>query len=157
MELSALLSDHRQVGQIEWMSFRPAKHVEVSVCPSLWLSEEEGIIGDHYHGQSHLRQVTIIQHEHLEVVKQLLNRSVDPSLLRRNLAISGINVHALRKSRIRIGPTVILEGTGDCHPCSRMEKNLGPGGYQAMLGHGGITCKVIVGGEIKLHDQVRMI
>lgn len=80
---------------------------------------------------------------------------MDPKVLRRNLAVSGINLLALKDRRFRVGE-VILAGSGTCEPCSRMEENLGPGGYQAMRGHGGITARVLEGGTIHVGDIVRI-
>ena len=67
--------------------------------------------------------------------------------------VSGLNLLALKGKTFRIGD-VVLEYTGLCHPCSKMEAALGPGGYNAMRGHGGITTRVIEGGEVALGDSV---
>jgi MOSC domain-containing protein YiiM len=81
---------------------------------------------------------------------------VAPDLLRRNIAVAGINVLALKDRKFQIGD-VLLEGSGPCEPCSRMEENLGPGGYNAMRGHGGITARVLEGGTIRVGDAVRVL
>ena len=91
----------------------------------------------------------------MPVIAELTGRStVDPALLRRNLIVSGINLYALRKGRLRIGD-VLLEGTGVCAPCSRMERALGPGGFHAMRGHGGITARVLSPGELRVGQAVQ--
>jgi MOSC domain-containing protein YiiM len=49
---------------------------------------------------------------------------------------------------------VLIEGTGPFEPRSRMEMNLGAGGYNAMRGHGGIIARVPEGGVIRPDDAV---
>lgn len=100
------------------------------------------------------RQVTLIQAEHLAVIARLARvDAVDPVGLRRNLVISGINLLALKNARLQVGDAV-LEIVGPCQPCSRMEETIGPGGYAAMRGHGGMTARVLVTGALKLGDVV---
>lgn len=102
------------------------------------------------------RQVSLIQAEHLEVVARILRREhVSPELLRRNLVVSGLSVQGLKGLRFRIGEA-LLEGVKDCAPCSRMRENLGPGGYHAMRGHGGIVARVIESGRLTVGDDIRV-
>uniref|UniRef100_UPI002869BBBC MOSC domain-containing protein n=1 Tax=Deinococcus sp. TaxID=47478 RepID=UPI002869BBBC len=100
------------------------------------------------------RQVTLIQAEHLPVIAALAGlEAVTPEQLRRNIVVRGLPLLALKERRFQIGD-VILEGTGECHPCSRMEEELGEGGYNAVRGHGGLTARVIRGGVIRVGDRL---
>lgn len=155
--IQELLNAVPQVGTVNWIGIRPAHKGTISEEQSIDLTVTEGIIKDHYKKKSNHRQVTLIQGEHLEVIAKILKReSIDPKLLRRNIVISGINLNSFKNKQFQIG-TAILEATGDCVPCSRMEKNLGPGGFNAMRGHGGITARVIQDGKIELGDEVKLI
>jgi len=141
-------------GRVEWIGIRPERNTEVEVVDSVAVSENKGLVGDHYRGQSGSRHVTLIQAEHLPVVAALLGRdNLDPALVRRNIVVSGINLLSLKDKHIQLGD-VILKITGQCHPCSKMETALGPGGYNAMRGHGGMTAKVVQPGRISVGDAV---
>jgi MOSC domain-containing protein YiiM len=144
-----------QSGRLEWIGISGERRGKVQAVSEATLRVGTGIDGEHHAtGGTSKRQVTLIQQEHLPVVATLLGREkVPPELLRRNLVVSGINLLALKERRFRIG-SVLLEGSGPCAPCSRMEENLGPGGYNTMRGHGGITAVVIEGGTIRVGDVV---
>ncbi|WP_041615792.1 MOSC domain-containing protein [Spirosoma linguale] len=143
-----------RAGRVEWIGIRAQRREPVTVVGSIDVTEKKGILGDHYSGQSGNRHVTLIQAEHLPVVAALTGHDVlDPALIRRNIVVSGLNLLALKDQKIQIGGTV-LQITGQCHPCSKMETALGPGGYNAMRGHGGMTAKVLTGGEIRVGDNV---
>ena len=116
---------------------------------------ETGLEGDRFKGRTgNPRQVTLIQQEHLATIAGCLGRDrLEPSLLRRNIVVSGINLLALKDKYFRIGDA-LLEFTGLCHPCSKMERELGEGGYNAMRGHGGITARVCEAGPVRRLDPV---
>ncbi|KAF0675025.1 MOSC domain-containing protein [Profundibacterium mesophilum] len=114
---------------------------------------EDGLEGDH--ARPGKRAVTLIQEEHLAVIGAFVGTGViAPQRLRRNLVIRGINLNALRGQQVAIGDAVV-EITIPCAPCSRMERELGTGGYNALRGHGGWCAAVITPGRITIGDAVR--
>jgi len=157
--LHTLLNSLPQTGEVLWIGLRPGHRELVEVVEGAEAVPGSGLVGDRFRGRGEesKRQVTLIQAEHLAAVGSFLGGPpIDPALLRRNIVVSGINLLALKDKRFRMGDAV-LEYTGLCHPCSRMEEALGPGGYNAMRGHGGITARVVEGGLIRVGDGVRMI
>jgi MOSC domain-containing protein YiiM len=156
--LQELLASLPQRGRVHWIGIRETRDTPMRPLDVAQVEIGRGVIGDRFQGGAESkRQVTLIQAEHLRVLGDLLGRDVvDPALLRRNIAVSGINLLALQRARFGIGEA-ILEGTGGCHPCSRMERALGPGGFNAMRGHGGITARVVVAGAVRVGDPVFLI
>jgi MOSC domain-containing protein YiiM len=153
-----LLSSVPRLGRVEWIGVRPARREPMVVVDSVETIEGRGLVGDRFSGgAASKRQVTLIQSEHLPVIAQLLGKErIDPALLRRNIVISGINLLSLNGAQFTIGGA-LMEGTGPCHPCSRMEETFGSGGYSAVRGHGGITARVLSGGILRVGDAVRFI
>ena len=153
--LQTLLDTLPQSGNIEWIGVRPARAAAMTELTEVQINCASGLEGDRFSGRADSpRQVTLIQQEHLAVIAACVGRgAIDPALLRRNIVVSGINLLALKDKRFRIGDA-LLEFTGACHPCSKMERVLGAGGYNAMRGHGGITARVVEAGRVRIGDSL---
>ncbi len=145
-----------QVGTVEWIGVRPKRKAVLKEVDSVAITLEAGLVGDHNVNKGGKRMVTLIQKEHIDLVQSVMGKSVSPLDLRRNIVVSGINLLALHDQEFTIGDGIILKGTGHCVPCSRMEQNLGSGGYNAMRGHGGITATVVVGGTVDVGSYVAL-
>ena len=158
LEMKELLDTIPQIGSLDWIGIRPGRDEPVESLESVEICLENGLSGDRFAGKAGAkRQVTLIQKEHLPVIEAILGcDEIQPETLRRNLLVSGINLMSLKGRTFTIGDVVLL-GTGDCPPCSKMEIALGPGGYNAMRGHGGLTASVVTAGKISVGDEVKLL
>jgi MOSC domain-containing protein YiiM len=140
--------------QERWIGVRPGRREALTGLQEVMAEADRGLAGDHYSKRGGKRQVTLIQSEHLQALGSLIGSpQIEPGIVRRNIVVSGINLLALKGKQFRIGEAV-LAFTGLCHPCSLMETVLGPGGYNAMRGHGGIKAAVVSSGVIRVEDLV---
>ena len=156
--LATLLDGPMRPGRIEWIGLRPAHRAPMIAVPSVLIDIDQSVVGDRYKAKgSRTRQVTLIEAEGLSAIAAYMGAErVTPEQMRRNIVVSGVNLLALKGRQFRIGGAV-LEMTGECHPCSRMEETLGPGGYNAVRAHGGITARVVESGEVRIGDAVTRI
>lgn len=167
LNLHDLVQQFAHPGRLEAIFLRPARREAVMAVQQAQALVDRGLSGDRaaektpWRAGGNKRQVTLIQAEHLPAVAAFTQMArIDPAWLRRNLLVSGLNLLATKamfKNEpmvVRIGQDVLLEITGPCEPCSRMEEILGAGGYNAMRGHGGMTARVLAGGALRVGDAI---
>jgi MOSC domain-containing protein YiiM len=155
--LARLMATLPRAGKVEWIGLRPARDEAMIATGTVEAIAGAGLVGDRYKGGSGKRGITLIQAEHLPAIAALAQRAdLTPALLRRNVVVSGIPLVALKQRRFRIG-TAVFDGTEECDPCSRMEDALGPGGYNAMRGHGGLCARIVEGGTFGLGDALEAL
>lgn len=156
-ELHRLMTRFPRAGTVRWIGLRPARDVPMRAVELAEAIAGKGLCGDRYGSGSGKRGITLIQAEHLPAIAALAGLdALEPSTLRRNVVVSGLPLIALKGRRFRIGDA-ICEGTSPCDPCSRMEAALGPGGYNAMRGHGGLCARILEGGTLRIGDAVEWL
>jgi len=162
-DLRELTRQFARPGRLDAILLRPARRALLQSVNQAVALDGRGLQGDRSSAArpGGRRQVTLIQAEHLPVIAALSGLAeLGPEVLRRNLVVSGLNLVAARSLfrdqplRLCIGAEVVLEITGPCEPCSRMDEALGPGGYNAVRGHGGVTARVIAGGVLRIGDRI---
>jgi MOSC domain-containing protein YiiM len=118
---------------------------------SLQIREGLGVVGDRYFAKPAHREasVTVIAQESLEP----LPPGVDLVQVRRNILVSGIDVDALIGSVLTLdsgdGP-VSLRVQRPANPCAWMDAAIGPGSRKALRGRGGIRCRPLNDGTLRL-------
>lgn len=163
-DLRELTRQFPRPGRLDTILLRPARRAPVQSVDEALVLEGRGLQGDRSSNAARpggRRQVTLLQAEHLPVIASLCALAqVGADVLRRNLVVSGLNLIAARPlfrdqpMVLHIGADVALEISGPCEPCSRMEEALGPGAYNALRGHGGLTARVLQGGVVRVGDVV---
>ena len=147
-----MLQRDAQSGRVVWIGLRPGRREPMAAVAEGEIGEG-GLEGDR--SRPGKRALTLFQWEHLAVLESLLGgRAATPEALRRNVHVAGLNLSSLRGGRLRIG-SAMVEIVGPCAPCSRMEEALGPGGFNAMRGHGGWCGEVVEPGRLRLGDEAR--
>ena len=112
-----------------------------------------GLAGDANFGRTR-RQVTLIEKEVFDALKDEFGSLVDPALRRANLMVSGVRLADTRDRKLRIGDC-LLQVRGETRPCTLMEDQLT--GLRDALDpgwRGGVFCTVLSDARIQVGDEV---
>jgi MOSC domain-containing protein YiiM len=122
-------------------------------CSQVMVRTNFGIEGDYRSGKYQTGQITLVEAEIMDTVSSELGYDIPAGASRRQIMVMGITMNELIGQNLRIGH-VLVRVEDKCSPCNNMEKRIGPGAKDAMNDRGGIRCRVIEGGELRIGDKV---
>ena len=101
------------------------------------------------------REVTLIETEALEALKRDYGIELAPSQTRRNLLTSGVSLNHLVGRIFSVG-NVQLEGLRLCEPCKHLARLTSEKVREGLVHRGGLRARVLVGGEIRAGDPIKV-
>lgn len=123
-----------------------------------------GIVGDRYiigveqgyysEKPEEGRQVTLFESEVLEAILRDYKIEFLPEEHRRNITTRGVPLNWLVGQRFRIGPCLV-EATRLSVPCRHIEQILDKQVFDAMVHRSGLNCRILVGGTVRVGDEIR--
>lgn len=156
------LTETRMPGRLIGIASRTAKRAPMQLLAAAELSLAAGLIGCWRSAKFKSRQITIMAREDWQAALLDLVGPVGPPDLawttrRANLLVEGVRLPRAKGGVLRVGATV-LEITGQTNPCHRMEE-----AYRGLLSalhpqwRGGVTCRIVEAGSIRLGDAVEIL
>lgn len=142
-------------GRLAAIARRDRKRAPMETLDSARITDEAGVVGD-FRGRPGKRQVTVLASEDWQAACSEIGRTLPWTARRANLLIEGVGLPRHAGSRLVIGD-VVLEVTGELDPCSRMDE-ASEGLREALVPdwRGGVTCRVLTGGDVGVGDVVRV-
>lgn len=149
-------------GRLLGIARRAARRAPMEEISAGHISQAAGLEGDFKGAKYPRRQITIVSREAWEAACLALTDLAGPVPLpwtarRANLLVEGVALPRAAGGLIAVGD-VELEVTGQTYPCARMEE-VHRGLLKALAPdwRGGVTCRVRVGGDIRVGDEVRVL
>ena len=120
-----------------------------------------GLEGDRYRasgswsrdGGTPDREVTLIESEQLDWYENETGNPFPSNMTRRNILTKDISLNDLVGKKIHIG-SVQLEGLRLCEMCKSLQDRCEMKLLPAMVHRGGLNCRIITGGEIRVGDAI---
>jgi len=110
----------------------------------------DGVVGDRY-GES--RDLTLIEAEALEGLREDTGIEVSPAEVRRQVLTRGVRLNDLVGERFTVGEVECV-GQELCEPCSHLQGLTYPGVLRGLVHRGGLRADIVSGGRIAVGDEV---
>lgn len=138
------------------IAIKPRPGDEMLLCSEALLDPQSGLVGDCC-GKPGKRQVTLMNLSDWQTTCAELGTDLSWHLRRANLLVDHLPLYHSTGKRLQLG-NALLEVTGETDPCERMEE-AHAGLFQALLPEwrGGVTCKILQGGDIRLEMTVEIL
>ena len=119
----------------------------------------KGIKGDrNYHDYNEARkQITLIESESIDYYNQKFNTNFSYLDLRRNLITKNIQLNELVGKKLSIGQ-IDIQVHDLCRPCNYLQEILGKDNIiKEFLRRGGLRCEILISGNIKVGDEIKIL
>jgi MOSC domain-containing protein YiiM len=153
------------MGHVEAICIAPRGSADMQALAEVEAISGVGLRGDRYAAGSGFysqrptdpgaREVTLIEAETLDALRTECDIELSVAQHRRNLTLRGVRLGDLLGQRFTVGE-VVLEGVRDCPPCEHLELLTGKRLLRPLLERGGLRARILVGGAIRVGDEVRM-
>lgn len=142
---------------LEAIAIRSASRAPMQELPVTTISTSKGVEGDS-RGKPGKRQVTVMSQESWHKTCADLNIDLPWTTRRANLLVSGVEFGPQDVGKILVIGDAQLEITREADPCRRMDEAQ-PGLKQALVGdwRGGVCCRVLQAGQIRIGDRVNLV
>jgi len=141
------------MGKLLSIAVRERKRSPMKLLTSAPVTLSKGVASD-FRGKPGNRQVTVLSKKAWQAACDELNLTLDWLVRRSNLLVDELELQLSSGKMIKIGE-VELQITRETDPCKRMEEVV-PGLFNALTKEwrGGVCCRVVREGEIKVGDEV---
>lgn len=113
-----------------------------------------GLKGDRFfdYKKDYRGQITFFSREIFDAMcKELGVYDKGTIVVRRNVIVAGVDLNTLVGERFFV-QGIEFEGVEECSPCEWMDEAFAPGAMAFLRGRGGLRCRILNDGELKVEE-----